>query len=225
MPDPLQPIFDYRMTRVEAKAFKMALMWEGLSAQEFPDYNHVKLRKSGDPRKSILFKYCWKLLQETKGLIDDGDYKRYILAQLQVAKTYWVGGMIDPIILTGPKAWKRWKQWRYNYRRKMSYDSTFDTEIHASSIKVLRDLVSTRKFLFEVYKDIPEFKDVHLDHMVKWVNLSKVSPYYILLSPFIEKKLDGKDPQELFDIDLDVFKRSITDDIRGLFKIEFNHEF
>ena len=221
----LQPILDYRMTKSEARAYKLALIWESLSAREFPDYNHVKLRRTGDPRKSILFKYCWKLLQETKGLLDDAEYRRYILAQLQVAKTYWDGGLIDPVILTGPKAWKRWKYWRYNYERKKSYDTAADIQVLASSTKILRDLVSTRKFLFEVYQDVPELKDVNLSDMVKWINLSKVSPYYLLLSPFIEEKLGGRDPQELLEIDLDVFRRSITDEIRGLFKIEFNHEF
>ena len=54
----LEDILNYEMTPEEAKAFKLALLWEELCQQEFPDERRVSLKK-GDPRKSTLFRYCY----------------------------------------------------------------------------------------------------------------------------------------------------------------------
>ncbi len=73
--DELEPVFEWNMTQLEAKAFKLALMWDKLSKQELPNYKHAKFKKKGDPRKSMLFKYCYKLAKETNGLMEDYEYR------------------------------------------------------------------------------------------------------------------------------------------------------
>jgi len=42
--DRLELVLTYNMTKIEAKAFKLCLIWEELVFQEFPKENHIKLR-------------------------------------------------------------------------------------------------------------------------------------------------------------------------------------
>ena len=108
MSNPLDKIIEYNMTPMEAKAYKIALLWRVLFRKEFPNERLAK-EKLGDPRKSFVFKHCYKLANETQGSIDDKDYKLYILAQLQVMKNITDGkihAMISPEILSGPKSWR-----------------------------------------------------------------------------------------------------------------------
>ena len=223
MPSPLEPILIYKMTNAEAKAFKLSLLWEALAEKEYPNYKHVCLRKTGDPRKSLLFKYCFKLAQETKGLLEDKEYKNYITAQLHVYKSLVEQyARIDPIILVGKKAWKRWKFWKYRYERHKLLLETPGMIIKACPMNIINELKLTQKFLFKKFEgppEIEEFKKAKDDMLVALV-MSQISPYYALLSPLMACLEVEKWP-----IDLEVYRPSITSDIEKIFKIEFNYEF
>ena len=230
----LEDILRYEMNSEEAKSYKIALLWMELAKHEFPDYKHTTLRKKGDPRKSILFKYCYKLVQETKGLIPDAEYRLYILAQLQILKYLALTkehALIDPVILTGEKSWKRWKVWRAKYAQKKRETVTLieAATVVAPNTKVANDLKSTKKFLAEKFKQVPTFEQIEQalkDHtMVRWVTIDRVSPYYILLSPWVSRCLDGRTFIEVFLFDLNVYESSITPQVRDLFRQEFNYEY
>ena len=49
----LEAIIDYEMDRLEAKAYKLLLLWLDKSRKMFPNYAHAKMKK-GDPRKSLI---------------------------------------------------------------------------------------------------------------------------------------------------------------------------
>jgi len=234
MPDPLEAILKYEMTQMEAKALKLALMWEKLTEKEFPDERQiVKLKKTGDPRKSLLFKYTYKLARETNGLIADSEYRLYIMAQLHVLKSITDGqvhALIDPQALCGPKAWNRWRMWKNKYDKRANEAKTErDLEVTATKTKVVAELTRTKQFLFEKFSGQPsidQIKRTLQDRvMVKWITLGKVCPYYVLLSPVLIKALDGKKLDEFFVFDLTIYKPSITQEVREFFKLEFAHEF
>jgi hypothetical protein len=223
MTSPLEPIMTYQMTNLEAKAFKLSLLWEALTQKEFPEYSHTKLRKSGDPRKSILFKYCYKLLKETKGLLEEKEYKNYITSQLHVYKSMVEQyARIDPIILCGPKAWKRWKYWSYLYKKQQMIIETQDVEIKAIPSNVIREIKATRKFLFDKFDGVPTFEALveNVSDFHVWIGTGRISPYYVILSPYVSRL-----EIQIFPIELGIYRQSITPEIEKIFKIEFNYEF
>ena len=223
MSSPLEPILKYKMSKIEAKAFKVSLLWEAITQKEYPDYKHVELRKNGDPRKSLLFKYCFKLVQETKGLLEDKEYKDYITAQLHVYKALAEQtARIDPIILVGKKAWKRWRFWKYRYDRQKMILETPSLIIKACPTNIIKELEQTRKFLFKKFNGPPEqaeFQTAKNDLLVALAS-GQISPYYAILSPFMTRLTVEKWP-----LNLEVYRPSITHDIKEIFKIEFNYEF
>lgn len=227
----LEAIIDYNIPPEQAKAFKVALLWEILSEKEFPNHNHVRLRKSGDPRRSYLFKLCYKLIRDTKGLILDKDYRLYVVAQLQVLKHVAMDAMIDPHILVGERAWRRWKFWKNKYDKNIeNYKKTLsEAKPMAICSKVCSSLKKSREFFEKNTGHPPTYEDIQIalkDHaMVRWVTLGRVSPYYILLSPWISKALEGKDWGEVFLFDLSVYQDSITEEVRKYFRQEFSYEF
>jgi len=221
------------MSDLEAKAFKVALLWEKTVKQELPGYNHTRLKK-GDPRKGSLFRYCYKLVRETEGLLESYEYKLYITAQLHVLKNIkdqtGVHALIDCNCLVGDKAWKRWKMWESHYKRRIIQPKdSEDLNITATKSRIVEELNRTKKFLLEQFKHYPtadEYKPLVFDHtLIRWLTLGKLSPYYALLSPHLTKCLGGKTVEEAFMFDLGVYKRSLTPEIETYFEEEFSEEF
>lgn len=230
----LEAILKYNMSELEAKAYKIALLWQDFSQKEFPNYKHTKLRKNGDPRKSLLFKYCYKLIKETQGLIKDEEYRLYVLAQLQILKTVsYETARIDPHSLCGDKAWRRWKKWKRIYeQKKLEFDnSTIEKsdELKASKSVIEKDLRKTKQFLTQRFGQTPSCQNIYQamhDHtMIRWVIMDRISPYYLLLSPCVKSTIGDKTLNEFFLFDLDVYKKSIDDKVEKLFKEIFDYEF
>lgn len=216
----LELILKYKMDDLEAKSFKLCLIWEELCEKEFPKEKFIKLRKNSDPRKSNLFKYCYKLIKETKGILKDNEYKLYILAQLQILKCIKDGkvhALIDPQILVGDKAWKRWKLWRYKYNKKISaYLSSEDLSIKTKQSKVELEISNTFNFL-------QKQSDINLENLKRWASNGSVSYFYIILSPLVNKL--SKNIISDFNFDFIYYRSSINPEIESFFKEKFKHEY
>jgi hypothetical protein len=61
--------------------------------------------------------------------------------------------------------------------------------------------------------------------MVKWVTFSKVTPYYLILSPFVKKVLEEDENLKIYPDDIDIYKNSVTEDVINNFKELFSNEF
>lgn len=218
------------MTPQEALAFKLCLLWLELCKKEFPNDRHSRLRRYGDPRKSLLFRHCYKLVQETKGLIEPKDYKLYILAQLRNMGKLNVDGVhadLQPAILTGPAAWKRWKIWKYKYDKRMRQNlpDVKSTNVVLSPIIVIQQLENTKKFLA---KEVGTFNKDTIKMLVKmgklkeWIQMEKISPYYVILSPFVAACVENIDAE--FDKDFGIYKQNISIEVEDKFKEMFCNE-
>lgn len=218
------------MNELEAKAYKIALLWCELSQKILPDYKHVRLKKSGDPRKCHLFRYCYKLARETKGIIPDREYKLYITAQLHILKSINDGqihALIDPVALTGPRAWKRWQVWKRRYDKQTQAPESADG-LKVAESKIFRELDRTKEFLEKQFNGTPSLEDIKRClreyTMIRWLTMGKVTPYYALLSPLIQKALD-RGIEDVFLFDLSIYKVSITENVENYFKERFTNEF
>lgn len=223
----LDAIIRYEMDDLQAKAFKLSLLWETLSQQQFPKLQHTRLRTTGDPRKSHLFRICYKLVRDTLGLIPDPEYKLYILAQLHVLKHISDLVSVDPQILTGERAWRRWKLWKRKYdsyieNQKITLKDT-KTEINLQNIRI--ELEQTKTFLAQKLGSLTKeaISIAIKDHsFIKWVSMKRVSPYFVLLSPWVSEAIEGKQWDDVFLYDLSDYKMKINSDIEKLFKEIFN---
>lgn len=223
----LEPILKFKMTDMEAKAYKLALLWTVISQREFPNYKHTKLGNK-DPRKSSLFRYCYKLATETNGIIEDKDYKLYITAQLQVFKGLSNNILIEPSILVGDKAWKRWKYWRYQHNLSKNANKTDNETVTYNKSLIINELNKTKSFFLQKLGKHPSTEDIF--RLIKekilnlWLSVEKISPYYILLSPLI-KNVIREDYHLVSNIDFSLYKKSITPDIEKYFAENFAYEF
>jgi hypothetical protein len=226
----LEAIIQYNMNELESKAFKLCLLWEKITNVELPNYHKNRLPK-GDPRKSLLFKYCYKLAKETNGLFPDEQYKFYIAAQIQTLKSISDGtvhALIEPGCLCGEKAWVRWKIWKSKFEKQaIKTTSAGDSSnIATADSTIIADLNRTKNFFNtnfgENYK-IDQIKTViENKEIIKWAAFSKVSPFYLILSPLIKKAFS--DVEDAFSIDIEFYKKSITPEIEEFFYRLFENE-
>lgn len=211
----LEPILKYKMNDIEAKAYKLMLIYVELYKKEFPNEFNIKLSLRSDPRKLTIFKYCYKLLRETKGVIKDKDYYWYILAQFQILKLIKqnnIHALISPQILVGDKAWKRWKIWK-NKIDKLKIKN--DIQITDEN-KIINELKHTLVFLKNKKCLTLESINKRSKDLERWLSNFSISPYYIILSPWAS---------QFIKVDINLYRPSITPNIEKFFKENFIHEF
>ena len=233
MDNDLELILKYQMTDMEAKAFKLALIWDKQVKIELPNHNMVaSLRRKGDPRKSTLFKYTYKLASETAGLLPDNEYHLYIKSQLQILKAISDGTVharISPDCLVGDKAWKRWRMWKSKYDKIAIAKKPEVANVSASETKIKAEISNTKSFLFSQFGHQPTQEDINRSVkdklMIKWVTVNRVCAYYACLSPFLKNAFGGKTIEEVFLFDLSIYRSSINSVIEEYFKQVFDYEF
>lgn len=215
-----------KMTDLEARAYKVCLLWAELTRKYFPNYKNAGICK-GDPRKGLLFKYCYKLIRET--VLDEGDYKLYIRAQLEILKSFSDGKdlpLISPSCLVGDRAWRRWKFW------KRRYDELSKRPIEVSKVtlpgvaKAIFGLEKTKEFISSKFKEprLQDFRDAYgCGDLFRWINFGKISPYYLAISPFMSQILKEEDYKRL-NFDTNLYKPLITEEVTRKFKELFNYE-
>lgn len=219
----LQLVLDYNMDEIQSKAFKVALLWEYYASKEFPNYKIIKLPKKGDPRKSSLFKYCYKMVRDFKGLIEDNDLKLFVIAQLQILKAH-PGALVQPNCLAGNGAWKRWQVWKRRYDIINNKPAEVEAQPVALPLKLKGDLERTKDFIISKYGKLPSVEDLERNisdgTLFRWVFLSKISPYYMILSEEFNEAINNKkiDVISYFKIDLGVYKTNVTNEVKMFFQ-------
>lgn len=222
----LEPIIDFSMTDMEGQAYKVAVLWIELSRKVFPEYSHgTGLPKKGDPRKCTLFKYAYKLVRESQGIIKPEEFKIYIKAQLDMLKAITKETdhpYIEPQILVGDKAWVRWKMWKRHYDTALNRKTDL-VEANLDTIpfkEVKKQLDETKQFLVGRYEGTPKEEQIMMGHadMSRWIGLGKISPFYALLSPWVKKHV------KIVNIDVLQYERSVTHEVIEYFKQAFDYE-
>lgn len=210
----LEPIIEYKMTAQQALAYKLCIAWLVLSRKIFPYYKHSKgLPRAGDPRECSLFRYCFKCVRETAGLIPENEYNLYVKAQLDVLRAIDIDGKhprIEPTCLCSDKAWVRWKMWRSKYEKlvvKPNDVPIVDTD------SIVKELQKTKIFLSNQFELKEEQYMMGAKDLERWISLGKVSGYYAVLSPWVKKYCKN------IKIDLTVFKtnKELEDKFKELF--------
>ena len=223
----LEPILKYKMNDMESKAYKIAIMWQEECERELPKEQTVKLKRNSDPRKSTLFKYCYKLAKEMNGIIPDSDFRLYVRAQIQILKSIREGeihALVEPHCLVGEKAWMRWKVWKRKYQKKLGQALTSEQiGISAKNSKVIAELenshglLSRRKCLS--YDELENNKE----NIMRWVGNGELSCYYIVISPWIRKIF--KEGLDCFNFDKTYYRSSINPQVEQFFREKFSHEY
>lgn len=229
------PIFEWDMTPQEVEAYRLAVIYDQEFRKEFgatADGMMVRMNtipKRGDPRKSYLFKHCWKLRRETRGLVEEHEYPLYIRANLQVLKIN--KARIEPNGICGDKAWIRWRMWKRWYDEKMS-DTAAEApspSVSTTDPKLIREIDGTKKFMFERCEGEPtrdKIKTFVENGFFKlWVASGKVCHTYVVLSPFVAKSCDLKKLAADCSFSIDLAKQFITEEVEKYFKHEFKHEY
>jgi len=190
-------------------------------------------RAKGDPRKSFVFKCCYKLLRETQHMLEDHEYFFYIHAQFDIIKAAKKGAVkIVPDCLFGEGAWRRWMVWKHIFtKHKLQADSAEKVGIDFNNQETVKkalsnDLKVMGKRLKELsYDNVKKAAENRV--LARWIAIKQVSPYYAILSPILNDWLKERNLtlDSTFHLDFSVFHPGVTPDIKEYFNGLFQHEF
>lgn len=223
------------MTSEEKIVLKIAEIYEQEYRKIFKDVlDGTSLRRNSlplrsHPRKSSLFRYCWKLRRETRGLLEESEYKNYIHANFVIIKLH--KGSVEPTSITGDKAWIRYKVWKRHFDQKLADIGAIPPQpnLKTTDPKIIQELDRNRKFLFEKCEGEPTFEKI-LDFITKglfkiWVATEKICPIYLTLSPFIERSNSKDELYKFCNSGESLIKGMVNSEIVNYFHQEYHYEF
>jgi hypothetical protein len=196
------------MTDDEAAAYKLGLYWLEAIDKTFPDYRHNnKYPKKGDPRKSNLFRHCYKLNRELKGILKAEEHKYYVIAQLQMLKSIEINNLhpnITPWCLTGPKAWTRWKMWKKKFDNIEKVKTAKDVAVDkVENEEIKKAIEKSEAFLIKKLGSLTEENfQARAKDIERWIAQGLISGFYAVTSPWVSKYCQ-------LNIDLSYFKENI----------------
>lgn len=228
-------IFEWGMTAPQTEAYKLAVLYEqeflklfqGTEEIDGQGFRRNTIPKKGDPRKSDLFRQCWALRRETRGLLTAETYPNYIKANLLIIKLN--RGHVEPKVMRGDKAWVRWKVWERWYTQKLAEKSAAapPPSISTTNPKVIAEIDRTKKFLFEKCEGEPTAERIQgfieAGFFKLWIMTGKLSPYYVMMSPYAANDINKLALACSFDPM--VYRDKITAEVKDYFNYEFSHEF
>lgn len=220
----LELILVYKMDELEAKAYKIGLLWEKMSQESFPGYKHMsKFPKKGDPRKSSLFRYCYKL---AKTIDEKTDIKLYIKAQLDIFKALAASlppeehPLVNAGILVGDKAEVRWSMWKNKFdKTNKIVEVKSVSEVMEIDETVLLSLKDTKRFLDK--KNLNDLLNSGL--FKKWIKNGMINPYFAILSRQVNDWLN-ENRLNISYFEIDPQYHIITPGIKNIFKSLFGNE-
>lgn len=227
--DPLIPE-KYGLDPVETLAYQCCIVYLTLAHKIFPNYRHSKLPRTGNIRKASLFKHCYKMCKNIDGKIKKEHYPLFIKAQMDIFKSIYdatnICPTIIPSIISGRKSFGRWLVWKNRYE-KIKIIKTENTTINAEKQLLINEFSKTLYFMKSnplIFESFSSFSS-NQTQIFKFVILKKISPYYVCLSPWIEK-LEEKIKEEIFTItNSDTIKEMMSNDDKKLHQYYFKHEY
>lgn len=206
----------------EIRALNLYYYWMVYRKKIFPEMVHSKFNENKDPRNSLIFKYCYKLQRETSTTLQEKDYENYIKAQLIVlkyfSKKYGTEINIDANVITGEKAWKRWKSFRARLRITKN-NSVNQYTSFPNLEKVNIEFNRTKDFLIENIIEInDENIEKNINNIIVWFNFRKISPYFIVFNKKINSLFSIEDIRKIFRIDPILYQERFSDNIKEVYE-------
>lgn len=151
--------------------------------------NLINKKSKKDPRKTVLFRYCYKLQRETIGILDEQDYKDYVFCQLKGLKNYIekTGNLIQvtPNILNFDKGYKRWKYFKYKLN-KIKYTNKILPNVN---IDILRSFLKKDRIFLEKNLVINKHSlKNNVEKLLLWNRIGNLSIYFLAMNSNLIKK-------------------------------------
>ncbi len=211
----LQLISEYSLSKEEAIAFRLMLIYLEVCKKYFPDLTPNYTFKK-DPRKYETWKYCWKMLEETKGKLSFDEYRMFIEAQILVTIKISKRGMMHPSVLTGDAAWNRWSIWKKNFIRAkrvpVSQETTYE-QINADDIK--KELKYSKLALLKRLKDItPQNILSNMTIIMRLYRMGIISPFFLAINPTTVQYIKDNNVE----FNLYNYRKRLTEDVKKYYE-------
>lgn len=225
--DPLLPE-KCHFTKNEKLAYEACFIWDKLCKIYFPKSKSLFPRKTKDIRSCMLFKCCHSFIRERADKLQPYEIPMFLRAQLEIKSKFCSKDsqfIPLPTIMLGENASKRYFAW------KKIFDSTLIKNPKTGykiNMNIVQGEFNKTKILFEanqdIFKSIEGYKE-NIKKIIDWVVLKKISPLYVVVSPWINL-LPDDNKEEIYKISLyESNKEYVNDEVKRLHKSFFPNEY
>lgn len=211
----LQLISEYSLNKEEAIALRLMFIYLEVCKKYFPDLT-PKYSFKKDPRKYETWKYCWKMLEETKEKLGFDEYRMFIEAQILVTIKIAKRGMMHPSVLVGDAAWNRWLIWKKNFIKAKRIPVTQETvyvQIDADDIK--NELKYSKSALLKRLKDItPQNILSNMTLILRLYRMGIISPFFLSMNPTTVQYIKDNN----IEFNLYNYRKRLTEDIKKYYE-------
>ena len=212
-------------TREMILAFKLGLIYSELERQYFPDYKTTVYPQKKDPRKSELFKLCYKMVNDNLEKLKPEQYRHFIQAQLSILKNIKAGPAKElfygPRCLIGEPAWGRWLVWK-RYANAQKVVETAIVEVDYDT-----DFLRTKMILENKLKPLNKetlTEAIQSGQLFRMAMLKAVAPMFLRCCPLVQQYL-AKHPEILRLYDIKMTEAAPIEAVRSYekhFQLKFN---
>lgn len=180
----------------EINALYIYYYWNFYFNKLFPNIIEKKFSPNKDPRKSAVFKYCYKLQRETNGILKKDEYKDYVYCQLKFLKMYKDktnnAVLVSPNILNLDRGWKKWKYFKYLLSKNNQSVSVKSKYVNNDNLKI--SLINDKNYLIKKIGKINKRNiSQNINNILFWHKLGDISVYFLAICDLIDKKMINKD--------------------------------
>jgi len=217
---------ELNFTEEEVLAYQLVCAWVDLTQKLLPTYTHQKIARTGNIRKSIVFKHMLKFVRENNNKFKGFQFIIFMRAQLEIAKKLISEGkrvLVDVSLLHGEKAHVRWAVWKKlitkNRQTQKAVYSYGETSLTAEFDKTFKTI------MLLLGEDITiEKYTLESPNILKFTILKRISPLYVLCSKWIQKLSDPIKTDILFFSNVENLKDFDLSKIEIFYNKYFNFE-
>jgi hypothetical protein len=206
-------------------AYHLLIYYLNSEYHYFPDYNHTKFNNLKPIKNQSAFKYLLKFVKDKKKIFKTpAEYFIFIKAQMEIIKILEnKNPIINPSLLIGEKAEKRYFVWIKKMRENKMMTKTVTRKLESKFISLAFDntITSLKDTLGDNFTYENFYKNIR--RILLQIRAKQIDPIWCFVSEWVSQLPDDIKNEIISLTECEKYKDYNVDDIKKIYNEKFNN--
>jgi len=206
-------------------AYHLLIYYLNSEYHYFPDYNHTKFNNLKPIKNQSAFKYLLKFVKDKKEIFKTpAEYFIFIKAQMEIIKILEnKNPIINPSLLIGEKAEKRYFVWIKKMRENKMMTKTVTRKLESKFISLAFDntITSLKDTLGDNFTYENFYKNIR--RILLQIRAKQIDPIWCFVSEWVSQLPDDIKNEIISLTECEKYKDYNVDDIKKIYNEKFNN--